>query len=140
MIKREDLKKGDHVLEVKNNWGGTDVTYDTSELVVVSIGKQYFSCQHVDSKGNAYGNVKKYHKVGNMCLKDWSQWKLFLGTREEYIQELENRKKCNDLYRQLDQSLHRDLGYEKLKAIKTIIEADTLDDALAEMHCVRLPR
>ena len=32
------------------------------------------------------------------------------------------------------------LPYEKLSAIKTIIEADSLDDALAKMHCVRLPK
>jgi hypothetical protein len=75
-----------------------------------------------------------------MGLKDWGQWKLFLGTKEEYQQELENQKKCSSLCREISNKLNLDLGYEKLSAINTIIEADSLDYALAEMHCVRLPR
>lgn len=138
MIKREDLKKGDHVLEITSSYSSRDID-KISELVVVSIGSKYIVCQYVYD-GEAFGAIRKYSNDERMGLKDWSQWKLFLGTKEEYLQKLEERKKCNDLYYEIDQMFHRDLGYEKLSAIKTIIEADSLDDALAKMHCVRLPK
>ena len=138
MIKREELKKGDHVLEIASSYCSRD-SDKISELVVVSIGSKYIGCQHVYD-GEALGPIRKYNNDERMGLKDWGQWKLFLGTKEEYQQELENQKKCSDLYYEINNKLHRDLGYEKLLAIKTIIEADSLDDALAIMHCVRLPR
>ena len=139
MIKREDLKKGDHVLEVASFYSQRDSNHIT-ELVVVSIGSKYIGCQQVYSGGEVGGSVRKYSNDERMGLKDWGQWKLFLGTKEEYQQELENQKKCSDLYREISNKLNRDLGYEKLSAINTIIDADTLDDALATMHCVRLPK
>lgn len=138
MIKREDLKKGDHVLEIASSYCSRDID-KTSELVVVSIGSKYIGCQHVYD-GEALGPIRKYNNDERMGLKDWCQWKLFLGTKEEYQQELENQKKCSDLYHEISNKLHKDIGYEKLSAIKTIIEADSVDDALAIMHCVRLPR
>ena len=138
MIKREDLKKGDHVLEITSSYSPRDID-NISELVVVSIGSKYIGCQHVYD-GEALGSIRKYNNDERMGLKDWGQWKLFLGTKEEYLQKLEEQKKCNDLYYEINQAFHRDLDYEKLSAIKTIIEADSLDNALATMHCVRLPR
>ena len=139
MIKRENLKKGDHVLEVGSFYSQRDSDHIT-ELVVVSIGSKYIGCQQVYSDGEVGGSVKKYSNDERMGLKDWGQWKLFLGTKEEYQQELENQKKCSRLCREISNKLNHVLGYEKLLAIKTIIEADGLDDALAEMHCVRLPK
>ena len=138
MIKREDLKKGDHVLEVASFYSQRDSVHIT-ELVVVSIGPKYIGCQYVYD-GEALGSIRKYNNDERMGMKDWSQWKLFLGTKEEYQQELENQKKCSGLYCEISNKLNRDLEYEKLSAIKTIIEANSLDDALAKMHCVRLPK
>ena len=139
MIKRENLKKGDHVLEVGSFYSQRDSDHIT-ELVVVSIGPKYIGCRQVYSDGEVAGSIKKYSNDERMGMKDWVQWKLFLGTKEEYQQELENKKKCSSLYREISNKLNQDLGYEKLSAINTIIEADSLDDALAKMHCVRLPR
>ena len=138
MIKREKLKKGDHVLEITSSYSSRDID-KINELVVVSIGSKYISCQHVYD-GEAFGPIRKYNNDERMGLKDWGQWKLFLGTKDEYLQEIENQKKCTELYREINNKLHSSLGYEKLLAIKTIIEADSLDNALAKMHCVRLPK
>ncbi len=138
MIKRENLKKGDHVLEIATSYAPRDINHAT-EMIVVSIGSKYIGCQSIYN-GETYGQVKKYHNDEHMGLKDWAQWKLFLGTNEEYLQEVENQKKCNELRREVENKIDSILDYEKLKAIKTIIEADSLDYALAEMHCVRLPK
>lgn len=132
MIKREDLKKGDHVLEIVSSYSPRDID-DISELVVVSIGSKYIGCQHIHN-GETYGQVQKYNNDEQMGKKDWGQWKLFLGTKDEYLQEVENQKKCKELYREIDNGLYAGLGYEKLMAIKTIIEADSIDDAMAKMH------
>lgn len=138
MIKREDLKKGDHVLEIASSYSPRDIN-KVSELVVVTIGPKYIGCQHIHD-GETYGQVQKYNNDERMCMKDWGQWRLFLGTKEEYLQEIENQKKCKELYHEIDNMLYAGLGYEKLVAIKAIIESDSVDDALAKMHCVRLPK
>lgn len=138
MIKREDLKKGDHVLQIASSYSPRDIDKIT-ELVVVSIGSKYIGCQHIHD-GETYGQVQKYNNDERMGLKDWGQWKLFLGTKEEYLQEIENQKKCKELYHEIDNMLYAGLGYEKLVAIKTIIESDSVDDALAKMHCARLSK
>ncbi|MBQ2175584.1 MAG: hypothetical protein II453_11155 [Alphaproteobacteria bacterium] len=138
MIDRKQLKKGDHVLEIASSYGSRSADQVT-ELVVVSIGPKYISCQR-SYDGEAFGSIRKYHNDEHMGLQDWGQWKLFLGTKEEYMQKLEEQKECSGLYYEIDQMFHRDLGYDKLMAIKTIIEADSLDEALAKMHCVRLPK
>jgi len=132
MIKREDLKKGDHVLEIVSSYIPRDID-NISELVVVSIGPKYIGCQPIHN-GETYGQVQKYNNDEQMGKKDWGQWKLFLGTKDEYLQEVENQKKCKELYREIDNGLYAGLGYEKLMAIKTIIEADSIDDAMAKMH------
>jgi hypothetical protein len=75
-----------------------------------------------------------------MSEKDYSSRRLFLGTEEEYEEFKTMEKKAKELYYEIERKISRNLGYEKLLAIKTIIEADSLDDALATMHCVRLPR
>lgn len=138
MIKRENLKKGDHVLQVATSYAPRDTNHAT-EMIVVSIGSKYIGCQAIYN-GEPFGQVKKYHNDEYMGMTEWSQWKLFLGTKEEYLQEVENRKKCNELRREVDRKIGSVLDYEKLLAIKTIIEADSVDDALAKMHCVRLPK
>jgi hypothetical protein len=131
MIKRENLKNGDHVLEVASSYAPRDIDHAT-EMIVVSIGSKYIGCQSIYN-GETHGQVRKYHNDKHMGMKDWGQWKLFLGTKEEYLQEVENKKKCNELRREVDNKIDSELGYEKLLAIKTIIDADSLDDALAEL-------
>lgn len=131
MIKREDLKKGDHVLEIASSYSPRDID-KISELVVVTIGPKYIGCQHIHD-GEAYGQVQKYNNDERMGMKDWGQWKLFLGTKEEYLQEIENQKKCNELYRDIDNKLYAGLGYEKLVAIKTIIDADNAESGVRSL-------
>ena len=68
-----------------------------------------------------------------MGLKDWGQWQLFLGTKDEYLQEIENQKKCSELYLEIDHKLYSGLGYEKLTAIKAIIDSDDYVSALRSL-------
>lgn len=131
MIKRENLKKGDHVLEIASSYSSRDIDM-INELVVVSIGPKYIGCQPIHD-GETYGQVQKYHNDEQMGMKDWSQWKLFLGTKDEYLQEIENQKKCKELYREIDNGLYAGLGYEKLMAIKTIIDADNAESGVRSL-------
>lgn len=137
MIKRENLKKGDMVLIVPNS----DYSrYDfITHAKVVSIGPKYISV--ATKRGDDdYFPPDKFNNDERMYEKDYSSRRLFLGTEEEYEKYKNEEKKSKELYFELERKFSRDLGYEKLLAIKTIIEADSLDEALAEMHCVRLPR
>ena len=137
MIKREDLKKGDTVLIVPNS----DYTRDNfvHPVEVVSIGPKYISVATKWDDGT-YLPAEKFYNDDRMSQKDYSSRRLFLGTKEEYEEFKAMEKKAKELYYEINNSLNRNLPYEKLLAIKTIIEADSLDDALAKMHCVRLPR
>lgn len=137
MIKREDLKKGDMVLVVPNS----DFTRDefASPARVVSIGPKYISVATRWDEDN-YFPPDKFNNDKNMFEKDYSSRRLFLGTEEEYEKYKNEEKKAKELYFEIERKVSKNLGYEKLLAIKTIIEADSVDEALAEMHCVRLPR
>lgn len=137
MIKRENLKKGDPVLIVPNS----DYTRDNSisKVEVTAIGPKFITVATKWDDGH-YGISYKFHNDDRMCEKDYSSRRLFLGTEEEYEEFKTTEKKVKELYYEINNSLNRNLPYEKLLAIKTIIEADSLDDALATMHCVRLPR
>jgi hypothetical protein len=137
MIKREDLKKGDIVLIVPNS----DYTRDNfiHPVEVVGIGPKYIS---VATKWNdgTYFPAGKFYNNDRMSEKDYSSRRLFLGTPEEYEEFKKMEKKAKELYYQLERKFDRNLPYDKLLFIKAIIEADSVDEALAEMHCVRLPR
>lgn len=137
MIKRENLKKGDPVLIVPNS----DYTRDNSisKVEVTAIGPKFITVATKWDDGH-YGISYKFHNDDRMCEKDYLSRRLFLGTEEEYEEFKTTEKKVKELYYEINNSLNRNLPYEKLLAIKTIIEADSLDDALATMHCVRLPR
>lgn len=137
MIKREDLKKGDTVLIVPNYDYTRDGIVDTVE--VVSIGPKYISVATKWVDGT-YFLPKKFHNDERMSEKDYSSKRLFLGTEEEYEEFKTQEKKARELYREVERKFDRNLPYEKLSAINTIIDADSLDDALATMHCVRLPK
>lgn len=132
MIDRKNLKKGDRVLKVSSSYSPRDSQY-TRNLVVVSIGAKYIGCQYLDDNNNAYGRVERYENDERMSLKDWSQWKLFLGTEEEYRQQLELNRQCRVLYNEITDKLGWNLGYEKLKAINAIIDSDDLKKTLAEL-------
>ena len=137
MIKRENLKKGDTVLIVPNS----DYTRDTSisKVEVTAIGPKFITVATKWDDGH-YGISSKFYNDDRMSEKDYSSRRLFLGTEEEYEETKKLEKIAKELYYEINSSLNRNLPYEKLLAIKTIIEADSLDDALAIMHCVRLPR
>ena len=137
MIKREDLKKGDMILIVPNS----DYTRDTSvsKANVIAIGPKFITVAVNWGDGN-YSAPNKFYNDERMLEKDYSSRRLFLGTEEEYEKYKNDEKKAKELYYEIERKVSRSLGYEKLLAIKTIIEADSVDEALAEMHCVRLPR
>lgn len=137
MIKRENLKKGDTVLIVPNS----DYTRDTSisKVEITAIGPKFITVA-VKWDDGSYGNSYKFYNDDRMSEKDYASRRLFLGTEEEYEEFKKKEKEARELYREIERKFHRNLPYEKLLAIKTIIEADSLDNALAEMHCVRLPR
>jgi hypothetical protein len=137
MIKRKDLKKGDTVLTVPNS----DYTRDNfiCPVEVVGIGPKYISVAAKCNDGT-YSPAEKFHNDEHMTKKDYSSKRLFLGTEEEYEEFKTMEKKAKELYYKIERQISRNLPYEKLSAINTIIEADSLDDALAKMHCVRLPR
>ena len=131
MIKREDLKKGDIILKIANSMYSKDRIPE--EVIVTSIGPKYITVNYIDGQGKPYGFGTKFNNDERMGMKDWSQWKLFLGTKEEYQQELENQKKCSELYCEIDNKLYSGLGYEKLLAIKAIIDSDDYVSALRSL-------
>lgn len=132
MIDRNNLKKGDRVLKVSSSYAPRDSQY-IRNLVVVSIGSKFIGCQYIDDNNVAYGNVEKYENDERMSLKDWSQWKLFLGTEEEYRQQLELNRKCRAIYYEINDKLNSNLDYERLSAIKAIMETDDLKKTLTEL-------
>ena len=137
MIKKEDLKKGDMILIVPNS----DYTRNTSvsKAEVIAIGSKFITVAVKWDDGH-YGISSKFYNDDRMSEKDYSSRRLFLGTEEEYEESKKLEKKARELYYEINETSFRDIGYDKLKAIKTIIEADSLDNALAKMHCVRLPQ
>ncbi len=137
MIKRENLKKGDTVLIVPN----ADYTRDTSvsKVEVTAIGHKFITVATKWQDGT-YFSPEKFYNDERMTQKDYISRRLFLGTKEEYEEFKTMEKKAKELYREIEKKFNRNIPYEKLLVIKTIIEADSVDDALAEMHCVRLPR
>ena len=130
MIKREDLKKGDQILIVPNS----DYTRDNfiHPVEVVSIGPKFISVATKWYDGT-YLKPDKFYNDKNMFEKDYSSRKLFLGTQEEYEEFKTMEKKAKDLYYELDRKFDRNLGYEKLKVIKAIIESDDLEKTLQEL-------
>lgn len=122
MIKIEELKKGDLVLKVGSS---LQEMYRTapSQMKVTAIGSKYISAAYVDPKGETYGAPVRFQK-DTLSQVDWSQWKLFLGTRDEYQEYIEGQKQCGQLYSEILQKLHRGLGLAKLQAIKDIIDGD----------------
>lgn len=137
MIDRKQLKKGDTVLIVPNS----DYTRDTSisKVEVTAIGPKFITVALKWDDGH-YSIPYKFYNDEHMSEKDYSSRRLFLGTEEEYEEFKTMEKKAKELYYEIKNSLNRSIPYEKLLAIKTIIDADSLDDALAKMHCVRLPK
>lgn len=130
MIKRENLKKGDQILIVPNS----DYTRDNfiHPVEVVGIGPKYISVATKWYDGT-YLSAEKFYNDKNMFEKDYSSRKLFLGTQEEYEEFKNTEKMAKELYYELDRKFDRNLGYEKLKVIKAIIESDDLEKTLQEL-------
>lgn len=129
MIDRNCLKKGDKVLIVNSDYLGRREE-KPEEVYVTTLGKKYIGVQSKDFNGEFYGVVKKFYNDEHMGMTEWGQKRLFLGTVEEYEQEKELRKKTRDLYLSVYSKVDERLGYEKLEAIKTIIESDSVSDAI----------
>ena len=130
MIKRENLKKGDTVLVVPNS----DYTRDTSvsKVEITAIGPKFITVATKWDDGH-YGISTKFHNDDRMCEKDYSSRRLFLGTQEEYEKFKDEEKKSKELYREIERMFNKHLSYEKLLAIKTIIEADDYVSALRSL-------
>ena len=90
MVNKE-FKKGEKVIAISNS-----TRCGNDELVVVSIGKKYITCQ-----AYGYGSRRKYRfDINTLLREDWSIYKLYHSI-EEYEEEkqfLEKMKKFkNDL-------------------------------------------
>lgn len=131
MIKRENLKKGDMILIVPNSDYTRDESTYTAE--VVSIGPKYISVATKWSDGTRFP-AEKFNNDERMFEKDYSSRRLFLGTQEEYDVFKNTYKKAKELYYEIEKKFSRNLEYEKLLAIKTIIEADDLYDAICQLY------
>lgn len=121
MIKLEELKKGDHVLVVASDWFNSRDRENCTEVVVTSLGKKYIGVQEIRPDGTLYGHIDKYYNDERCGRVDWGQWRLFLGTKEEWLFAKEQAKMTRELYREVYPKICEGLGYEKLKAIRDII-------------------
>lgn len=130
MIKRENLKKGDTVLIVPNS----DYTRDTSisKVEITAIGPKYITVG-VKWDDGRYGISYKFYNDDRMSEKDYSSRRLFLGTEEEYEESKRLEKKAKELYYEITKTPFKEIGYDKLKAIKTIIDSDDLYEAINEL-------
>lgn len=129
MIARNCLKKGDKVLIVNSDYLGRREE-KPEEVYVTTLGKKYIGVQSKDFEGKLYGPVEKFYNDERMGKAEWGQKRLFLGTVEEYEQEKELAKKTHDLYLSVYCKIGETLGYEKLEAIKAIIESNSVADAI----------
>lgn len=123
MIKLEELKKGDHVLVVASDWFNSRDSEYYNEVVVTSLGKKYIGVQSIQLDGTLSGRTEKYYNDERCGRVDWGQFRLFLGTKEEWLFAKEQAKLARELYREVHSKLCEGLGYEKLKAIKDIINS-----------------
>lgn len=130
MIKRENLKKGDPVLIVPNS----DYTRDTSvsKVEITAIGPKYITVAVKWDDGH-YGIPSKFYNDDRMSEKDYSSRRLFLGTEEEYEESKRLEKQAKELYYEITKTPFRDIGYDKLKAIKAIIDSDDLHETIKEL-------
>lgn len=121
MIELEALKKGDHVLVVANDWLDSRDSEKYTEAVVTSLGKKYIGVQSIQLDGTLSGRTEKFYNDERCGRVDWGQWRLFLGTKEEWLEAKERARMTLELYREVYPKISYSLGYEKLKAIKDII-------------------
>lgn len=130
MIKRENLKKGDTVLIVPNS----DYTRDTSvsKVEITAIGPRFITVA-VKWDDGRYGIPSKFYNDDRMSEKDYSSRRLFLGTQEEYEEFKNTEKKAKELYYEITKTPFRDIGYDKLKAIKAIVDSDDLHETINEL-------
>ncbi len=138
MIDRKQLKKGDHVLMITNIClSNIPVRPTFLKLVVISTGTKYIACQNIDDNGKVYGSVKKFYNNEQLSMLNRSAARLFLGTEEELNNHFENEKQCGQLFNEIMCSISKELGFNKLKAIKAIIDSDNLENTLLELSPVK---
>ena len=130
MIKRENLKKGDTILIVPNS----DYTRDTSisKVDVIAIGPKFITVG-VKWEDGRYGIASKFYNDDRMSEKDYSSRRLFLGTEEEYEESKRLEKQAKELYYEITKTPFKEIGYDKLKAIKAIIDSDDLYETINEL-------
>ena len=130
MIKRENLKKGDTVLIVPNS----DYTRDTSinKVEITAIGPKFITVA-VKWEDGRYGIASKFYNDDRLSEKDYSSRRLFLGTEEEYEESKRLEKQAKELYYEITKTPFKEIGYDKLKAIKAIIDSDDLYETINEL-------
>ena len=130
MIDRTTIKKGDRILQVPKNAG--DNRNKPVQVQVASVGKKYITVQEIVG-GEPFGPTMKFYNDEHAGMADWSGRRLFFGNLEEYQDWLADQKTAWDLYLKAQSKMWDGLGTRKLSAILKIIEAPTLEDALAEI-------
>ncbi len=127
-----ELEKGDVVTIIYGNVGSEDLRHQPKTAVVDSVGRKYIKVKYLLSDGSTCSNVCSFD-IEFLSDKEWSQRHLFLGT----IEELEVARKefalTEELMDYISDKLSSYIPYEKLKAIKDIIDSPTLGDALAKL-------
>lgn len=135
MIKREELKKGDLVMVVSNS-SSTRITED--ECRVLSIGPKFITVARIYNGGETHGVPMKFHNDEQMFEKDCLSRKLFLGNYEAWRQYKQEKDECTNLYRELERKLSVELGLDKLKTIKAIIDGESVHDTICEIYLNQL--
>lgn len=118
-----ELKKGDVVTIIYGYIGSEDPRNKPETAVVDSVGRKYIKVKYLFSDGSTGGRVSSFD-IEFLSDKEWSHRHLFLGT----IEELEEARKQISMSKELadhilDRLSKREIPYEKLKAIKDIIDS-----------------
>ena len=88
--------------------------------MVDSVGRKYVKVrQTID--GEPIGNVLNFD-IETLSDKEWSHRKLFLGTVEELVEARKQASMAKELANYISAKVSKNLPYEKLKAIKDIID------------------
>lgn len=126
-----ELKKGDIVTMIYGYVGSEDLRNGPTTVIVDSVGRKYVKVrQTID--GKPIGNVLNFD-IETLSDKEWSHRHLFLGTVEELVEARKQAAMANELANYISAKVSKSMPYEKLKAIKDIIDSPTLDAALAKL-------
>lgn len=104
------IKRGDTVVVYSS-----DPRHSPEVTEVVGIGKKYITVK-VSTDHNRYD-------VGDLTCVDWSCWKLFHGTLEEYNEYAKQQEEAKELRRKLLDRISL-ADYAELKAIDNFISTE----------------